>query len=264
MKNDFNNIFQDILPLSPWHELALKKLPGLNPLNRKDWIVVDSAFDLQMRYADYLLQEHTHDVLKFDNCAKDASKELLESILSALVDNEDYTVDKHSVTRPDGRTIQLDWDRCLKTSRLLVQQDLCIMMKGKKEHILVGAAMCFPASWKLSEKIMQPMSAIHKPVDEYTENIAYRVEKMFCLMSPKQDMWRANWLIYNNPNLHQPRRAMDVRPRDSNKEQWVRVERQTFRKLPETQAIIFGIHTYVIPFRKLSDKQRETLFKVIN
>ncbi|MBT4323411.1 MAG: DUF3445 domain-containing protein, partial [Rhodobacterales bacterium] len=45
---------------------------------------------------------------------------------------------------------------------------------------------------------------------------------------------------------------------------WVRVERQTFCKLPETQAIIFGIHTYVVPIDILSNIQRETLLNAIN
>jgi hypothetical protein len=83
-------------------------------------------------------------------------------------------------------------------------------------------------------------------------------------MNSKQDMWRANWLIYNDPNLHQPRRSTEVRSRDLTKEQWVRVERQTFCKLPETQAIIFGIHTYVVPIDILSNIQRETLLNAIN
>ena len=97
-----------------------------------------------MQYVDYLLQEHTCDVLKLNDCAKEASKELLKNILASLRNKKEYTVNRHSVTRPDGRIIQLNWDKCLLTSRLLVQQDLCIMMKDDKEHFLAGAAMCFP------------------------------------------------------------------------------------------------------------------------
>ena len=82
MINNFNNIFQDHLPVSPWHELALKKLPGINPLKREDWIIIDSAFDRQMQYVDYLLQEHTCDVLKLDDCAEEASKRIIKKYFS--------------------------------------------------------------------------------------------------------------------------------------------------------------------------------------
>ena len=58
MLNDFNSIFQNYLPVSPWHELYLKKLPGINPLDRNDWIVVDSAFNKQMQYADSVSYTH--------------------------------------------------------------------------------------------------------------------------------------------------------------------------------------------------------------
>ncbi|MGI9349890.1 MAG: heme-dependent oxidative N-demethylase family protein [Amylibacter sp.] len=264
MQNYFKNIFQDSLPLSPWQELSLKNLPGINPLDRKDWILVDSAFNKQMQYADYLLKEYKDEVLECNECATDASKELLENILNTLKDKKEYFVTAQSITRPDGAIIEIDWEQSLLTSRLLVQQDLCIMLKNKEEHFLGGAAMCFPASWKLSEKIMKPMSIIHKPVDEFTDNIARRVERMFCLMSSKQDLWRANWLIYSDPNLHQPRRQAELRPRNFGEEFWVRVERQTFCKLPKTKAVIFGIHTYVVPFSKLNNVQRKSISNIIN
>lgn len=264
MLNDFNSIFQNYLPVSPWHELYLKKLPGINPLDRNDWIVVDSAFNKQMQYADYLLKNYRNNVLNINLCAIEASKELLENILDAIKNVDGYKVSSKSITRPDGRIVNLDWEQTLLTARSIVQQDLCIMMQSNEEHFLAAAAMCFPASWKLSEKIMQPMSVIHKPVDEFTDNIGKRVERMFSMMRPDQDMWRANWLIYNDPNLYQPRRASESRPKDSSKEQWVRVERQSFCKLPNTKAIIFGIHTYLVPFSCLTDNQKVTLGNIIN
>jgi hypothetical protein len=83
-------------------------------------------------------------------------------------------------------------------------------------------------------------------------------------MSPKQDLWRANWLIYSDPDLHQPRRQTELRPRNFGEELWVRVERQTFCKLPKTKAVIFGIHTYVVPFSKLNNIQRKSISNIIN
>ena len=217
-----------------------------------------------MQYADYLIKNYRNKVLNINLCAINASKELLENILDAIKTIDGYKISSKSVIRPDGCIVHLDWDQTLLTARSIVQQDLCIMIQSDNEHFLAGAAMCFPASWKLSEKIMQPMSVIHEPVDEFTDNISKRVERMFSMMRPNQDMWRANWLIYNNPNLHQPRRVSEARSNDTSKEQWVRVERQSFCKLPNTKAIIFGIHTYVVPFSCLTNIQKETLGSIIN
>ena len=259
MKHNFSNIFQDHLPISPWHELHLKGLPGINPLDRKDWILVDNVFDGQMAYADYLLSNKLNSVLLIDIYADDAARELLAHVLKALIAIKGYLINANTVKRPDSVIVKIDWNQALKTARSLVQQDLCIMLPIEDEYILVGAAMCFPASWTLSEKFMRPMTSIHEPVEEYSADLAKRVDRIFKLMRPDQDMWRANWLVYDDPDLHQPRKRNEVRPRIVSKEQWVRVERQSFCKLPNTQAIIFGIHTCVLPFLELTDIQKITL-----
>jgi len=259
MKHNFSHIFQNNLPISPWHELHLKRLPGINPLDRKDWILVDNAFDKQMAYADYLLRNNLNSVLLIDTCAEDSARELLSHVLKALMGLDGYLVNSSTVQRPDSVIVKIDWDQALKTARSLVQQDLCIMLPSGDEYVLVGAAMCFPASWTLSEKFMRPMASIHEPVEEYSADLAKRIDRIFKLMRPEQDMWRANWLVYDDPDLHQPRKRHEIRPRNVSKQQWVRVERQSLCKLPNTQAIIFGIHTSVIPFFELTDIQKITL-----
>jgi hypothetical protein len=55
-----------------------------------------------MQYADYLLKEYKDEVLECNECATDASKELLENILNTLKDKKEYVVTAQSITRPDG------------------------------------------------------------------------------------------------------------------------------------------------------------------
>jgi len=173
-----------------------------------------------------------------------------------------YAVQQDHVVRPDGIQVSLEQGNALLTARRLVQQDLCLMMPKGDEHVLVGGAMCFPASWTLSEKFMRPMTGIHEPVDEYNADLGHRIERMFRMMRPEQDMWRANWLVYADPDLHQPRRGGEKRPRDG-RDQWMRVERQSLRKLPQSGVIVFGIHSIVVPFDRLNDFQIESLHAVI-
>jgi hypothetical protein len=42
MDDDFHNICQDSLSISPWVDPRLKRLPGLNPMPRADWVIVDT------------------------------------------------------------------------------------------------------------------------------------------------------------------------------------------------------------------------------
>lgn len=261
MTHAFYEICQNHLPIAPWVDGHLARLPGLNPLPKTDWILVDSAFEKQMAYTDQLMADRSGEVLALDASAQDASREMLENILAAISDIDGYEIEKDHVVRPDGVAVTLDQENALKVARRLVQQDLCLMLPVGEEHILAGGAMCFPASWTLSEKFMRPMTGIHEPVVEYGSELAHRVERMFRMMRPAQDMWRANWLVYANPDLHQPRRGGEKRP-ESEQEQWMRVERQSLRKLPNSGAIVFGIHTIVVPFDRLSNSQIGSLREI--
>jgi hypothetical protein len=263
MNATFKNIFQEHLPITPWKDAHLKRLPGLNPMARVDWIIVDDAYDRQMAYVDHLLDTKRDAVLMMDDSAEDAGRELLEHVLAAVSLIDGYRVGDDYVVRPDGASVTLDREQALLTSRSLVQQDFCLMLQVGAEHVLGGGAMCFPASWTLGEKFMRPMTGIHEPVDEFDNMMATRVERMFQMMRPEQDMYRANWLVYNDPDLHQPRRNGDGRPRTLAADQWIRVERQALCKLPKSRAIVFGIHSYVVPFGQLNAEQRASLADAI-
>ena len=54
-------------------------------------------------------------------------------------------------------------------------------------------------------------------------------------------MWRFNLLEYSDPTLYQPYRLSPDQAAS-----YIRSERQTFLKLPETGAVVFGIHTFVL------------------
>lgn len=111
-----------------------------------------------------------------------------------------------------------------------------------------GAVLCFPASWLLSEKSGRPLSAIHETVDEYDTGLARRVQRMFDGVQVGRPLWRMNQLWYADPELHQPRsditpRAIENKPEGAS---YYRSERQCILRLPQTQAVVFTIHTFVL------------------
>ena len=67
--------------------------------------------------------------------------------------------------------------------------------------------------------------------------------------------------VKNNPILFNPLLEDDTLPEPftTEKEWWVRVERQTFNKLSESGAVIFGIHTFIVAPTSLNEEQLETL-----
>ncbi len=243
-------ICQRDLPIKPWMEAKTRRLPGIQPVAKGEWLLRDDAFAAQMTYRDKLISTRREAVFMDASESLPMQEELLEIVLSEL--DGGYQKGR-VVTRPDGVTIPLEGPPLLTAARL-VQEDLLIMDMAA-EPKLTAAVLCFPASWSLAEKFGAGLMAIHGYVDEYTEEMASRVRRMFEAIRPEQPLWRANFLRYANPDLHQPRRVGEDKPAPTSGG-FVRVERQTLRKLPRTGAVVFGIHTYVIHWNQLSQAEQ--------
>ena len=243
-------ICQKTLPIKPWMEAKTRRLPGIQPVAKGEWLLRDDAFAAQMAYRDELIAGRREAVFRALPTSLPMQAELLETVLSEL--DSGYQKGR-VVTRPDGVNIPLEGPPLLTAARL-VQEDLLIMDMAD-EPKLTAAALCFPASWSLKEKFGAGLMAIHGYVDEYTDEMAARVRRMFDAIRPEQPLWRANFLRYAEAELHQPRRVEDQKPARENGA-FVRVERQTLRKLPKTGAVVFGIHTYVIRWDQLSHAEQ--------
>ena len=241
-------ICQRILPVKPWMQRATRRLPGIQPVPAGQWLLRDDAFAAQMAYRDALIKGRRADVFRDTPESLPAQKELLALVLAEL--DSGYTYRAGAVTRPDGVSVQISRAAPLLVAAQLVQEDLLLLdMTG--EPALNAAVLCFPASWTLAEKFGAGLAAIHGYVDEYSDEMARRVERMFTALRPGQPLWRANFLRYESAELHQPRRVGEDRPAPK-QGGFVRVERQTLRKLPESGAVVFGIHTFVVPWAQLS------------
>ncbi|MWB77874.1 DUF3445 domain-containing protein [Pseudooceanicola sp. 216_PA32_1] len=225
-----------------------RRLPGIQPLDPAEWLLVDEAYAIQMAERARLLAERRDAVLRLAPEAMPAARELLAAVLDFLRGASGFAVGAGQVTRPDGRTVAVDPEDPLGTLALLVQEDFCLLQKRGAEHVLTGAVLCFPSAWTLEQKFMMPLIRIHRPVAVYDADVAKRVQRLFDGIRAGKPLWRYNYLPYANPALFQPRREED--PRDParagrEKMKFLRSERQTLWRLPETDAVVFGIHTFV-------------------
>ena len=243
-------ICQRTLPIKPWMEAKTRRLPGIQPVKAGEWLLRDDAFAAQMAYRDALISTSREEVFRAAPESLHMQEELLDLLLSEL--DSGYKKGRE-ITRPDGVGVSQEGPPLLTAARL-VQEDLLIMdMAG--EPRLTAAALCFPASWSLDEKFGAGLMAIHGYVDEYTDEMAARVRRMFDAIRPEQPLWRANFLRYKKADLHQPLRNGQEKPTPESGG-FVRVERQTLCKLPRTGAVVFGIHTYVIRWDQLSHAEQ--------
>ncbi|SHI82934.1 Protein of unknown function [Shimia gijangensis] len=241
-----NDVLQKSMPFDPSED---KPLPGIAPLAFEDWLIVDDAYACQMALRAELISESRSIVLQIDPKAQAAALELLEKCLNLLLarPERDFECKDGIITCPDGRRVPLNQADPLGTLGLLTQEDFCILQKDGDEHVLTGAVLCFPASWALSEKFLRPLVGIHQPVDSYTDNIAKRVQRLFDGVRANRPLWRSNALWYADAILHQPRRASERRPfADPQTAPYFRSEKQSILRLPQSDAVVFSIHTFVL------------------
>ena len=253
-------VFQEKLPHYPWMEPPLARLPGIKPLTAGDYLRRDEAFAGQMALRDGLIADKRGAVHGLLPKAGAAAEELYDLVLDRISQDAGYHMGAQTVLRPDGIEVDLDRSNPLITLGRLVQEDLCILQSEGGEHHLTGAILCFPASWTLVQKLGRAMTSIHIPVDSYTPEMAARVQRMFDVIRVEQGLWRMNFLTYATDALHHP--LPEEAPRERSKtieKPFVRCERQCLIRLPKTRAVVFTIHTYVMPMSALPPEARESL-----
>jgi len=246
-------VLQSQLRHSPWADPRFRRLPGVQPLDPADWLLVDDAHAGQMAARDTLIARSPDKVHALAPAAAAAARELLADTLARLPALPGYRMSGGQVIRPDGVAVTPDGDAPLLSLGRLVQQDFCILQGQGAEHVLTGAILCFPASWRLAEKFGQPLGTIHAPVREYDSGLATRVQRLFDAVRPGAPLWRANVLAYADPALHHPQAKGD------GPAVYVRSERQAIARLPETGAVIFSIHTSIVPRAALTPEQAAAL-----
>ncbi|MEM0942747.1 MAG: DUF3445 domain-containing protein [Pseudomonadota bacterium] len=251
---------------TPFMDRRTAHPPGISPLDPADWFPVDPDFAEQMAYRAELIDRVPEIVLAELSEAAPAVAELWGAVLAHLTAHPGFAVGPDKARRPDGVDVPLRPG--LTGLGHLVADDFCVLEKpeGAAEYILTAAVLCFPSRWLLSEKIGQPLTEIHDPVPDYDESLATRVNRLFEAIRPGRPMVRVNWLVHRTAELHLPLGLHDKQgaARDRAEGLYLRTERQTLTRLPETGAVIFGIKTSVCDLEVLTPLQAAALARELS
>lgn len=236
------SVFHEHLP-EDMHQA--RALPGTRPVEG-NWLRVDDAYGGQMAVRRGLLETHRDQVLRMQERAGPAAEELLAEV-SGRLPGLGFGRAGSGWICPDGVRVAPSGEALLDLGRLC-QADFCLLERGagEVEHVLSGAVLCFPASWSLSEKMGRPLLGIHAPVAEYDEAIGRRVQRLFDGVQVGRPLWRFNRLWYADAQLFQPRSEAARRDPVTEAGDVLRCERQVILRLPQTRAMVFAIHTYVL------------------
>ena len=249
---------------TPYDGAATPFTIGLKPLPQADWLEPQPDLIPLLQKRQKLLSSKRDAVLQCEPEALAAGQELLDLVLEnlSLYHQSDYQIQAGSVTIKDlPDSIEINPDDPLASLGKIVPEDFCLIRKTDIGHRLIAALLCFPSSWALADKTGKNLEAIHDPVPDYQGAMANRVNLLFDRLRPEQIVWRMNWSLDEGMRL--------FRPSPHSHDHWlekggdpldhvfIRVERQTLRRLPLAKDIIFTIRIHLSPLRDLVDSQNQ-------
>lgn len=255
---------------TPYDGSATPFTIGLKPLDLRDWLEIDALYPAYLDEKDRLIAERPGDVFAAEAGTDEAQREVFD-LVAAHIARHGQSLFQTPRDHDAACARMADFDRVedageppLQMAARLVQDDLVLMRKGDDGWRLAAASLCFPSSWTLAEKFGRPLGLIHAPVPGFGEGTrnATVIERIFDKLKVEQPVVRMNWSLQNNPALHHPlsglqrdERAAARPPRfagiDPIAATFIRVERQTLRRLPGSGDILFTIRIHLDAMERL-------------
>lgn len=233
---------------------------GLEPIEPSEWLEPDSHLVAHLKRKAGLLDFSRDRVFRAEEGTEAAQAEVLDLVLQDLRDHHETThaVSANEVGIKGGPTIGLGRRAPLETASRLVQEDLVLMREGPEGYRLVAASLCFPSSWSLAEKFGKSMRVIHDNVPGFNDGrMGMVVGRLFENLKLGQLVARYNWSVYGDAELHHPEaRQLETqvdREKGALAHLFIRVERQTLRRLPLSGDILFTIKIHHDPMHHLQN-----------
>lgn len=256
----------DPIPYRPWLDRghvvdgAFRWRLGARPLDPHDWIELGpdaEGSDGWIAQKPVVMAEHATTAF----ATLDGIEPECEEIAAAVLD--------HLRTRwpVRYRTVALDPAlHPLDATARLVPEDLVIMVERDGGLVFGGGSVCFPNRWDLRSKIGGSIAAVHAPVARLNEQLEDAVDGFFDRLRPHRSFWRLGWGILDTADGYTPLDGTAA-PRPEHPtidDLHVRVERETLRRFPRTNAVLFTIRTYVSPLRSvIADRENRDAIAAI-
>jgi len=233
---------------------------GLTPQSEADWLAPDASFREILAEKQRLLATRHELVFRALPEASAASAELLQLLAEHLARRFPslYRLDdEHRLfVAASGESWNIDVPPLhpLDMAGRLVAEDLCLLQASDEGYRLIGASLCFPNRWRLEEKIGRPLDVIHAPVPGLAPALERPIKHFFAALKPDRILARVNWGIADDPARFQPiGRDADaaITAANAGAALYLRVERQTLRRLPQSDAVLFTIRTEITPLDRV-------------
>jgi dimethylamine monooxygenase subunit A len=240
-------------------------LLGLKKSSLDDWVEIDSTYLDRYRYKRELFTKYPEETIQSLPGTEESCFEALYYLTEFLplrypsmfkkTDNGIF-----NLVTDDSWDLRRDsavWKthHPLQVMGYLTTEDWFVLQTdddGTTTRLRAGAN-CFPAGWKLRERMGHSLWQIHAgKVPMYEQKLSTSMDRFFARHRADKPVTRYNYAIdisselfhinpHHNLTLESLGRPLTI------DQLYLRVERQFLQRLPKTKGLIFSIRTYVTP-----------------
>jgi hypothetical protein len=213
---------------------------GVRPLDLRDWIELGPDAERAIAAKATLSAQHPDTVFAVLDDVEPESNEVATAIVEHL---------RHRWPERYGDVVLDESLHPLDAVARLVPEDLVLLVERGGRLVFGGGSVCFPNRWDLRSKLGLSLAGVHAPVAQLNEQLEAPIDSFFDRLTPQRSFWRLGWGVLDTADWYTPLDGTAApRPADPGPDElFLRVERETLRRFPVTNCVLFTIRTYVTP-----------------
>jgi len=225
---------------------------GLRPLDLDDWLRLDEGALVEWEHKRHVLARHPQTALAWLPDVEPEASEVLEAVLDHLRPRAPEHLERCGPVDATRHP--------LESAGRLTTEDLVMMVERDGRLVVGGGVVAAPNRWDLRAKIGRTLSEVHEPVAQLNAQLEQPIDGFFERLRPERSWWRLGWGLLATDELYLP--LDETAPptpcgpcagdADATARLFLRVERETLRRLPRTGAVLFTIGTTIRPLSHLS------------
>ena len=255
----------------PYRWAAADFQVGLRPIRPSQWILIDSAHQAIMREKRERLAAFPTLYYRTLPDSLAAQQELRERVIAHVVtDYPQHFERTGSLVRSRVTGVECDLtDHSTEPLRQLsdlIEEDFMLIQEVDGAPRITAASNAYSSSGRLVASVGRDIAWAHQPVPGLTLKLGSRINRVLDSVHTATPCERFNWQLtpmstiffpHDDPHaanaaaMHGICRSLCENPERAGELLWIRVERQTLSRLPDSRAVAFSLHTYSDPLSSL-------------
>ncbi|KAF3940015.1 hypothetical protein ABW19_dt0204581 [Dactylella cylindrospora] len=252
---------------------AYHQTMSLTKMEPNWWLELEDTYKERIDQRKRLFEEYGDKIIQALPGTELASKELMEMVVQFLCARYPQYFSL-STTSANGKNIYTLHNKILEQTFEVnsmdplhvifynVPEDFIIVMKDDltEKYTFKAGVICSSIGWDVSTKIGKELAMVHTPVPEYKEKMAMSMDRYFSKMPTNKPIQRGSWgLEIDQPLFVPPGSPLEhdrtfQSPSLQESSLHLRVDWQTLRRLPLSNAIVFNYKALFTPMSEFADE----------